>query len=59
MNHEKDKLSRKEIKAQKDNKGIYQVARVSGIFSVMELKHEILHEAHNSRLSIHHGSTKM
>ncbi|XP_074373988.1 uncharacterized protein LOC141714365 [Apium graveolens] len=59
MNHEKDKLSGKEIKTQKDNEGIYQVARVSKIFSVMELKHEILNEAHKSRLSIHHGSTKI
>ena len=59
MNREKDKLTGEEIKAQKDGKGIYRVNSCIWIPNVVELKHEILHEAHNSRFSIHPGSTKM
>ncbi|KAL8145815.1 hypothetical protein AgCh_003819 [Apium graveolens] len=59
MNREKDKLSGEEIKAQKDERGIYHVNSHIWIPNVVELKHEIMHEAHNSRFSIHPGSTKM
>ena len=59
MNREKDKLTGEEIKAQKDEKGIYRVNSRIWIPNVMELKHEILQEAHNSRFSIHPRSTKM
>ncbi|KAL8097505.1 hypothetical protein AgCh_030581 [Apium graveolens] len=59
MNREKDKLTGDEIKAQKDGKGIYRVNSRIWIPNVVELKHEILQEAHNSRFSIHPGSTKM
>ncbi|KAL8156538.1 hypothetical protein AgCh_001581 [Apium graveolens] len=59
MNHEKDKLTGEEVKAQKDKKGIYRVNSRIWIPNIVELKHEILHEAHNSRFSIHPGSTKM
>ncbi|KAL8134961.1 hypothetical protein AgCh_009829 [Apium graveolens] len=59
MNHENDKLTGEEIKAQKDGKGIYRVNSRIWIPNVVELKHEILQEAHNSRFSIHPGSTKM
>ncbi|KAL8098149.1 hypothetical protein AgCh_031068 [Apium graveolens] len=59
MNREKDKLSGEEIKAQKDGKGIYRVSSRIWIPNIVELKHEILQEAHNSRFSIHPGSTKM
>ncbi|XP_074346271.1 uncharacterized protein LOC141685046 [Apium graveolens] len=59
MDQENDKLSEEEIKAQKDDKGIYRVGSHIWIPNVAELKHEILHEAHNSRFLIHHGSTKM
>ncbi|KAL8124972.1 hypothetical protein AgCh_012593 [Apium graveolens] len=56
---DEDKLSGEEIKAQKDDKGIYRVNSRIWIPNVVELKHEILQEAHNSRFSIHPGSTKM
>ncbi|KAL8120679.1 hypothetical protein AgCh_017748 [Apium graveolens] len=59
MNREKDKLIGEEIKAQKDGKGIYRVNSRIWIPNVVELKHEILQESHNSRFSIHPGSTKM
>ncbi|KAL8135514.1 hypothetical protein AgCh_010236 [Apium graveolens] len=59
MNHEKDKLTGEEVRAQKDEKGIYHVNSRSWIPNIVELKHEILHEAHNSRFSIHPGSTKI
>ncbi|KAL8107856.1 hypothetical protein AgCh_024313 [Apium graveolens] len=59
MNHENDKLSGEEIKVQKDEKGIYRVNSRIWIPNVVELKHEILQEAHNLRFLIHPGSTKM
>ena len=59
MNREKDRLTGEEIKAQKDGKGIYRVNSRIWIPDVVELKHEILQEAHNSRFSNHPGSTKM
>ncbi|KAL8110921.1 hypothetical protein AgCh_026619 [Apium graveolens] len=59
MNHEKDKLTGEEVRAQKDEKRIYRVNSRIWIPKIVELKHEILHEAHNSRFSIHPGSTKM
>ena len=59
MSHEKDKLTEEEVRAQKDEKGIYHVGLHIWIPNIVELKHEILHEAHNLRFSIHPGSTKM
>ncbi|KAL8091649.1 hypothetical protein AgCh_034054 [Apium graveolens] len=59
MNREKDKLTGEEIKAQKNGKGIYRVNSRIWIPNVVELKHEILQEAYNSRFSIHPGSMKM
>ncbi|KAL8102858.1 hypothetical protein AgCh_027400 [Apium graveolens] len=59
MNREKDKLKGEKIKAQKDGKGIYRVNSRIWVPKVVELKHEILQEAHNSRFSIHPGSMKM
>ncbi|KAL8104035.1 hypothetical protein AgCh_028313 [Apium graveolens] len=59
MNHERHKLTGEEIKAQKDGKGIYRVNSRIWIPNVVELKHEILQEAHNSRFSIYPRSTKM
>ncbi|KAL8108448.1 hypothetical protein AgCh_024778 [Apium graveolens] len=59
INRKKDKLTREEVKAQKDEKGIYRVNSHIWIPNIVELKHEILHEAHNPGFSIHPGSTKM
>ena len=59
MNREKDKLTGEEVKAQKDGKGIYRVNSRIWIPNIVELKHEILHESHNSRFSIHPESTKL
>ena len=52
-------MSGEEINSQKDDKGILRFSSRIWIPDVTELKHEILHEAHNSRYSIHPGSTKM
>ena len=59
MNHNKDKLTAKEICGQKDDQGVIQNLSRIWIPIVSELKDEILHDAHNSRYSIHPGSTKM
>ncbi|WOG96005.1 hypothetical protein DCAR_0415335 [Daucus carota subsp. sativus] len=59
MLQEKDKLSGEEINSQKDDEGILRFSSRIWIPDVTELKHEILHEAHNSGYSIHPGSTKM
>ena len=54
----KDKLTKEEKKSQKDDKAILRVSSRIWIPNVVELKKEILHDAHNSRYSIHPGSTK-
>ena len=59
MNHSKDKLTGEEICGQKDDKGVIRNLSRIWIPNVSELKDEILHDAHNSRYSIHLGSTKM
>ena len=46
-------------KCVKDKNGLLRFASRIWIPNVQELKREILHEAHNSRYSIHPGSTKM
>ena len=43
----------------KDDQGILRFSSRTWIPPVMELKDEILQAAHNSRYSIHSGSTKM
>ena len=59
MGQNKDKLSAEERGSQKDDKGILRFSSRIWIPHVTELKKEILHDAHNSRYFIHHGSTKM
>jgi hypothetical protein len=59
MNNERSNLSGEEINSQKDDKGIQRFATRIWIPNVPELKEEILRDAHNSRYSIHPGSTKM
>ena len=45
--------------SQKNDKGVIRNLNRIWIPNVYELKNEILHDAHNSRYSIHPGSTKM
>ena len=59
MNCSKDKLTSEEKCGQKDDKGVIRNLKRIWIPNVSELKNEILHDAHNSRYSIHPGSTKM
>ena len=59
MNGNKDKLTSEEKCGQKDDKGVIRNLKRIWIPNVSELKNEILHDAHNSRYSIHPGSTKM
>ena len=59
MNCDKDKLTNEEKCGQKDDKGVIRNLKRIWIPNVSELKNEILHDAHNSRYSIHPGSTKM
>ena len=59
LNHEVNNLTGEEICTQKDDKGILRFSSRIWIPNVKELKGEILHDAHNSRYSIHPGSTKM
>ncbi|KAL8104528.1 hypothetical protein AgCh_028665 [Apium graveolens] len=59
MSHERDSLTGEEIGSQKDDKGILRFSFRIWIPNVAELKDEILRDAHNSRYSIHPGSTKM
>ena len=59
MEKEKNQLSGEEINTQRDEQGILRFFSRIWIPHVPELKNEILHEAHNSKFSIHPGSTKM
>ena len=59
MSQNKDELTGEERGSQKDDKGILRFSSRIWIPHVTELKKEILHDAHNSRYSIHPGSTKM
>ena len=59
MKKEKNQLTGEEIGTQKDEQGILRFSSRIWIPHVPELKNEILQEAHNSRFSIHPGSTKM
>ncbi|KAL8089340.1 hypothetical protein AgCh_038959 [Apium graveolens] len=54
-----DDLTGEEITTQKDNEGILCFASRIWIPNVVELKEEIMRDAHNSKYSIHPGSTKM
>ncbi|KAL8116429.1 hypothetical protein AgCh_022794 [Apium graveolens] len=54
-----DDLKGEEITTQKDNEGILRFASRIWIPNVAELKEEIMRDAHNSKYSIHPGSTKM
>ena len=55
----KEELTGEEISCQKDDKGVRRFTSRIWIPNIPELKEEIMHEAHNSRYSIHPGSTKM
>ena len=59
MERENNQLTGEEISTQKDEQGILRFSSRIWIPHVTELKYEILQEAHNSRFSIHPGSTKM
>ena len=59
MDGDKNKLTNEERCGQKDDKGVIRNLNRIWIPNVSELKKEILHDAHNSRYSIHPGSTKM
>ena len=59
MSHDIDNLTGEEICSQKDDKGVLRFSSRIWIPNVPELKSEILHDAHNSRYSIHPRSTKM
>ncbi|KAL8146992.1 hypothetical protein AgCh_004637 [Apium graveolens] len=58
MEKEKNQLTGEEIGTQRDEQGILRFSSRIWIPHVPELKNEILQEAHNSRFSIHPGSTK-
>ncbi|KAL8146804.1 hypothetical protein AgCh_004516 [Apium graveolens] len=59
MNQGLDNLTGEEACTQKDGKGMFRFSSRIWNPNVTELKDEILREAHNSRFSIHPGSTKM
>ncbi|KAL8093144.1 hypothetical protein AgCh_035145 [Apium graveolens] len=59
MEQESDMLTGEELCTQKDSQGLYRFSSRVWIPNVTELKNEVLQEAHNSRFSIHPGSTKM
>ncbi|KAL8092127.1 hypothetical protein AgCh_034426 [Apium graveolens] len=59
MKQENNQLTGEEIGTQRDDQGILRFSSRIWIPHVPELKNEILQEAHNSRFSIHPGSTKM
>ncbi|KAL8125298.1 hypothetical protein AgCh_012835 [Apium graveolens] len=59
MKQENNQLTGEEICTQRDEQGILRFSSRIWIPHVTELKNEILQEAHNSRFSIHPGSTKM
>ncbi|KAL8127153.1 hypothetical protein AgCh_014175 [Apium graveolens] len=54
-----DNLTGEEVCTQRDSKGMFRFSSRISIPNVTELKNEVLREAHNSRFSIHLGSTKM
>ncbi|KAL8088909.1 hypothetical protein AgCh_038612 [Apium graveolens] len=59
MNNGLDDLTGEEVCTQKDSKGMFRFSSRIWIPNVSELKNKVLREAHNSRFSIHPGSTKM
>ena len=59
MSDDVNKLTGEEICTQLDGQGILKFDSRIWIPNVAELKNVILHEAHNSKFSIHPGSTKM
>ncbi|KAL8119581.1 hypothetical protein AgCh_016907 [Apium graveolens] len=59
MNQDINHLVGEELCTQKDDQGIIRFSSRIWIPPVTELKNKILQEAHNSRYSIHPGSTKM
>ncbi|KAL8133603.1 hypothetical protein AgCh_008888 [Apium graveolens] len=59
MEKEKNQLTGEEINTQRDEQWILWFFSRIWIPHVPELKNEILQEAHNSRFSIHPGSTKI
>ena len=59
MNDDVNKLTGEEICTQLDGQGILKFNSRIWIPNVVELKNTILQEAHNSKFSIHPGSTKM
>ena len=59
MDQDINRLVGEELCTQNDDQGILWFSSRIWIPPVTELKNEILQEAHNSRYSIHPGSTKM
>ncbi|KAL8089701.1 hypothetical protein AgCh_039255 [Apium graveolens] len=59
MDQDINRLVGEELCTQKDDQGILRFSSRIWIPPVTKLKNEILQEAHNSRYSIHPGSTKM
>jgi len=59
MDQDINRLVGEELCTQKDDQGILRFSSRIWIPPVTELKNEILQKAHNSRYSIHSGSTKM
>ncbi|KAL8104829.1 hypothetical protein AgCh_028849 [Apium graveolens] len=59
MKQGSNQLTGEEIGTQRDGQGILRFSSRIWILHVPELKNEILQAAHNSRFSIHPGSTKM
>jgi len=59
MDQDVNKLVGEELCTQKDDQGIFRFSSRIWIPPVTELKNDILQEAHNSKYSIHPGSTKM
>lgn len=51
-------MEKNEMKSQKDYNGMLRFYSRIWIPNVIKLKNEILYNAHSSRYSIHHGSTK-
>ena len=59
MTEDRKSMTGEEIKTDKDDNGIMRYSYRIWVPNVQELKDEILYESHNSRYSIHPGSTKM
>ena len=59
MSNDNYELTGEEICTQKDEQGVLRFLTRIWIPNVTELKKDILQVAHNSRFSIHPGSTKM